>query len=223
MIGSPHPPPPPARTHTHTHCCHSSSLRGTLPRRPSSRTSSSSAPRLCWAPVRVGCACMTRLRVAWMMTRVSEPPLHTKQDFFPLTHTHTHTLSVLCRGECARRGEPRHPGAEPPPAQVSKLKNPALWVQSSRMGSSRPTTSRVPCMCCGPCPKPALNSPLPPPPKSNPSRRAMEEEQKYHWRARYISSYFDASPAAVKEVRRARADKWMEEASVRCAMGVWLA
>lgn len=29
----------------------------------------------------------------------------------------------------------------------------------------------------------------------------MEEEQKYHWRARYISSYFDASPAAVKEVR----------------------
>lgn len=30
----------------------------------------------------------------------------------------------------------------------------------------------------------------------------MEEEQKYHWRARYISSYFDASPATVKEVER---------------------
>lgn len=29
----------------------------------------------------------------------------------------------------------------------------------------------------------------------------MEEEQKYHWRARYISSYFDARPDAVKEVR----------------------
>lgn len=30
----------------------------------------------------------------------------------------------------------------------------------------------------------------------------MEEEQKYHWRARYISSYFDASPKVVKEVER---------------------
>lgn len=30
----------------------------------------------------------------------------------------------------------------------------------------------------------------------------MEEEQKYHWRARYISSYFDASPKTVKEVER---------------------
>lgn len=29
----------------------------------------------------------------------------------------------------------------------------------------------------------------------------MEEEQKYHWRARYISSYFDANPAIIKEVR----------------------
>ncbi|TFJ86251.1 hypothetical protein NSK_002459 [Nannochloropsis salina CCMP1776] len=34
------------------------------------------------------------------------------------------------------------------------------------------------------------------------NRRAMEEEQKYHWRARYISSYFDVSPDTVKEVER---------------------
>lgn len=41
------------------------------------------------------------------------------------------------------------------------------------------------------------------------SRRAMEEEQKYHWRARYISSYFDASPMAIKEVRnKARMGRW---------------
>ena len=30
----------------------------------------------------------------------------------------------------------------------------------------------------------------------------MEEEQKYHWRARYISSYFDANPKTIKEVER---------------------
>jgi len=29
----------------------------------------------------------------------------------------------------------------------------------------------------------------------------MEEEQKYHWRARYVSAYFDSGPDVVKEVR----------------------
>jgi len=37
----------------------------------------------------------------------------------------------------------------------------------------------------------------------------MEEEQKYHWRARYISSYFDASPTAVKEVCARASCLWL--------------
>lgn len=31
----------------------------------------------------------------------------------------------------------------------------------------------------------------------------MEEEQKFHWTARYISAYFDASPKVVRDVSRA--------------------
>ena len=39
----------------------------------------------------------------------------------------------------------------------------------------------------------------------------MEEEQKYHWRARYISSYFDANPKVIKEVSAAADPRTLRE------------
>lgn len=46
----------------------------------------------------------------------------------------------------------------------------------------------------------------------------MEEEQKYHWRARYISSYFDASPAAIKEVRNNKTRMGLMDMDLPCRL-----